>query len=169
VVYTVHLNRIFALIYTDSIELVSALCMLQHTYYVSAIISFLTHIASHRIASSHNCHFSCAPRSINTEHIEFFRSKYSQYQLQDCFYALYDAEVATVLSAFLSVKGLTKKDIKTINAFARTFLLDKLELNVKSRCVFSWSGEDKKACHIIVSLFLLCFDLNSISYTWESR
>jgi hypothetical protein len=80
------------------------------------------------------------PQIFFSEHIEFFGDKFTQYQLQDCFYALYEAEVATVLTAFLSIKKLKKQDIKKIKAFARVFLLDKLELNVKSRCVFSWSG-----------------------------
>ena len=73
------------------------------------------------------------------EHMQLFASKYGQAQLQDSFYTLYNAEVACVRELFVSQLGLTKQEIKRFNKFAKSYLLDSLELNVKSRCVYIWS------------------------------
>ena len=40
-----------------------------------------------------------------------------------------------------AVDGLSKKDIKIFEKFSNTYLLDKLEINTKSRCVLAWSGD----------------------------
>jgi hypothetical protein len=74
-----------------------------------------------------------------TEHLKLYGPEVDQAGLQDAFYALYEPEVAAVTSALTIVKGLHKDHIKKIPKFAKTYLLDRLELNVKSRCVFCWS------------------------------
>lgn len=40
-----------------------------------------------------------------------------------------------------AVDGLSKKQIKTFEKFSHTYLLDKIEINTKSRCVLAWSGD----------------------------
>lgn len=72
--------------------------------------------------------------------MHIFSGKYNQAQLQDSLYALYNAEVACVQELFLEKVAPPKKEAKRFAAFAKSYLLDTLELNVKSRCVFTWSG-----------------------------
>lgn len=49
--------------------------------------------------------------------------------------------VAITSSALLSIRGLHADLVKKIPKFTDTYLLDRLELNVKSRCVFCWSDK----------------------------
>lgn len=70
------------------------------------------------------------------------QSDLGEWQLQDCLYHIYEPEVSCITSSFLSIKGLHKTHIKGMQKFSKTYLLDKLELNVKSRCIFSWSDPE---------------------------
>lgn len=83
------------------------------------------------------------------EHLLLFDDEmggFSQGSLQDALYLLYEPEVQTVLSALLAVDelhaDLRKK--KGVVKFASTYLLDRLELNVKSRCVLAWCDPSYK-------------------------
>jgi hypothetical protein len=73
------------------------------------------------------------------QHLALYPTKIDQAQLQDAFYMLYEPEVEACTSALTIVKGKHKDYIKMIPKFSKTYLLDRLELNVKSRCVFCWS------------------------------
>lgn len=69
----------------------------------------------------------------------------TQNRLQEAFYAIYDPEIAASLDLFCEFKKADKKYVKSVRRFASTYLLDKLELNTKSRCVFCWSGKPSQA------------------------
>ncbi len=73
------------------------------------------------------------------EHLRLYLPALDQASLQNAFYVMYDPEVATVGSALKIVRGLHKDLAKQIPKFADSYLLDRLELNVKSRSVFCWS------------------------------
>lgn len=75
------------------------------------------------------------------EHLRLYSPSLDQASLQDAFYVLYDPEVATVSSALMIVRGLHNDLAKQIPKFTDSYLLDRLELNVKSRSVFCWSDE----------------------------
>ena len=89
------------------------------------------------------------PLPLALEHLQMFSHIYSQAQLQDSFYALYNAEVACVQELFLEKVAPPKKEAKRFVAYAKSFLLDTLELNVKSRCVFTWSGACETRYHLL--------------------
>jgi len=72
-------------------------------------------------------------------HMLLYGRNMDQAQLQDAFYVIFDPEVATTSSALLVVKGLHADHVKKIPKFAELYLLDRLELNVKSRSVFCWA------------------------------
>ena len=74
------------------------------------------------------------------QHILLYGEKLNQIKLQECFYTLYEPEVITCESILTSFKSLEKKNIKSIPKFSKNYLLDVMELNIKSRCVFNWSG-----------------------------
>ena len=74
-------------------------------------------------------------------HLQLYGPELDQAQLQDALYAFSDPEVGAVSSALSIVHGLHKDHAKGIPKYASTYLLDVLELNVKSRCVFCWSDE----------------------------
>ena len=87
-----------------------------------------------------------------------FSHTYTQAQLQDCLYTLYNGEISCVHEWFTmqerftttevkrfmrlssSQAKRTKTELKRFNAYAKSYLLDTLELNVKSRCNYNWSG-----------------------------
>ena len=46
---------------------------------------------------------------------------------------------SSVANAFLLVRGLRKIHFKTIPKYSSSYLLDRLDLNMKTRCVFAWS------------------------------
>ncbi len=67
----------------------------------------------------------------------------SNARLQDCFYSLYVPEVeacAGLLVDTASKDKSLKHHVKGVPKLAKTYLLDKLELNTKARCVLAWSG-----------------------------
>ena len=86
------------------------------------------HVPSHRIV----------------EHLQLWssRSLLTQNRLQEAFYAIYEPEIATSLDLFCEFKKDDPNYVKRVRKFSSTYLLDKLELNTKSRCVFCWSGVD---------------------------
>lgn len=67
-------------------------------------------------------------------------ANFNQFKLQESFYDLFEPELESCRRAFMSVKTLQKHHKKKFPKFSKDYLLDKLELNVKSRCVFAWSG-----------------------------
>jgi len=86
--------------------------------------------------------FLLAPGAHRLEaHLALYGPELDQSQLQDAFYAFSDPEVGAVSSAMGVVHGLHKDHAKGLPKFASTYLLDVLELNVKSRCVFCWSDD----------------------------
>jgi hypothetical protein len=78
-----------------------------------------------------------------TEHIKLYGPTLSNNRLQECFYSLYEPEIETV-SAVLTSAAKTEKHLKhhlkEVPKFTKSYLLDKLELNTKTRCVLAWSG-----------------------------
>ena len=95
---------------------------------------------------------------LHAEHIHMFSHTYTQAQLQDCLYTLYNGEISCVQEWFIvqerftkielkrfmwfnSQAKRTKMELKRFNAYAKSYLLDTLELNVKSRCTYNWSGK----------------------------
>lgn len=66
----------------------------------------------------------------------------NQVQFQNSFYAVFDPEIQTVVENFVAEPGIHKKLKKEFPKFSSTYLLDSLELNTKSRCVFCWSGKN---------------------------
>lgn len=64
---------------------------------------------------------------------------FTQLQLQEALYATYEPEVAACSELFCVLQKDDPKYVKKVKRYASTYLLDKLELNTKSRCVFCWS------------------------------
>lgn len=115
---------------------------------------------------------------MHAEHIHMFSHTYTQAQLQDCFYTLYNGEISCVHEWFTmqerfttnevkrrrfmwlssSQAKRTKTELKRFNAYAKSYLLDTLELNVKSRCTYNWSGT-------YVSIFFLIYRLQNMHIT----
>ena len=73
-------------------------------------------------------------------HMHLYGPELNQERLQECFYSLYEPEVHTCAQLFLLNAAVHKHHRKNMPKFARTYLLDKAELNVKLRCVLAWSG-----------------------------
>lgn len=65
----------------------------------------------------------------------------TQAKLQDCFYSLLEPEIEACSSLLLMQPHLHKDHKKKIPAYAKSYLLDKAEVNMKTRCVLAWSGE----------------------------
>jgi hypothetical protein len=76
----------------------------------------------------------------NVEHLKLHNYTTTHSQLQLCFYTLYDPEVVACTDAFLHITNLNKRNYKTYKKYSKNYLLDVLELNIKSRCIFAWSG-----------------------------
>lgn len=70
----------------------------------------------------------------------------TSFTLQSCFYTLLEPEIIVVSKAYLSVhqsnQKVYKKFEKNISKFTNSYLLDTLDLNTKSRCVFAWSDPE---------------------------
>lgn len=79
---------------------------------------------------------------------------FTQGILQSTYYSLLEPEVATVTEAARTVLEASKDHIKTIKKVTPIYLLDKLELNVKSRCVFAWSGK-LSTCNYLHIIYVL--------------
>ena len=84
-----------------------------------------------------------------------------QNQVQQSFYSLLEPEVLTCQEGFTQLKSPSlamKLHKKKFPKFVKSYLLDKIELNTKSRCVFSWSGMTIDGCLLLFfSDFLLLF------------
>lgn len=72
--------------------------------------------------------------------MKLYGPNFNHISLQRCFYCIFDPEVSICSDAFISLQDLHKDNYKKFPKFSKTYLLDKLELNIKSRCVFAWSG-----------------------------
>lgn len=70
------------------------------------------------------------------------KEHFNQASLQASYYTLFEPEVEASCQTILRLIAFSKDNVKGIRKAAKTYLLDKLELNVKSRCVFAWSGKD---------------------------
>jgi hypothetical protein len=73
------------------------------------------------------------------EHLTLYSSEFNQWQLQDSFYQIFEQEVSAVANTFLLVRGLRKLHFTNLPKYSGSYLLDVLDLNMKNRCVFSWS------------------------------
>jgi hypothetical protein len=73
-------------------------------------------------------------------HLSLYGDKCTQHSLQHSFYNLYDPEIDVTTSIFVKLnKNYEKIHNKKFKKFSATYLLDKLELNSKSRMTFCWS------------------------------
>lgn len=73
------------------------------------------------------------------EHIRLYGASLTQAKLQDCFYSLLEPEIEACSSLLLMQPHLHKDHKKKIPAYAKSYLLDKAEVNMKTRCVLAWS------------------------------
>jgi hypothetical protein len=73
-------------------------------------------------------------------HLRLSRKSFTQAELQNSFYVLYTSEMETIVTGFRAFPGLQKSHLKKFPHAAKVFLLDTLELNSKSRCIFAWAG-----------------------------
>lgn len=74
-------------------------------------------------------------------HVQMYGPQLNQERMQECFYSLYGPEVHTCTQLFLLNPALHPHHKKNLPKFAKTYLLDKHELNVKLRCVLAWNGK----------------------------
>ena len=76
------------------------------------------------------------------EHLSLYQSPLTCATLQDAFYVLYEPEVKLVGDLMSSAPRFgVKAHKKPLKSYLSTYLLDELELNVKTRCVFVWVGD----------------------------
>lgn len=69
-------------------------------------------------------------------------------------HALYEPELQTTVNFLKKYPFQWKKHNKLIPKLSDAYLLDKIELNTKARCILAWSGEE----HIFRLFYLsLCF------------
>ena len=68
--------------------------------------------------------------------------------LQESLYSIYEPEVETCKYILLGLQRLHKDHIKKVPKFTKTYLLDILELNSKSRCIFCWSDPKFEGFHM---------------------
>lgn len=73
-------------------------------------------------------------------HLLLYGDRFDQESLQTSLYALYNTEIDVVVNLFQKYPGITKRIQKTLTKNANAYLLDKLELNTKTRCILAWSG-----------------------------
>jgi hypothetical protein len=79
------------------------------------------------------------------EHLSLYGSPLTNAELQDGFYALFEPEVKLVGDFMQQTPRFSsKKHKKQLKKWLDTYLLDELELNVKTRCVFMWVGDEWK-------------------------
>lgn len=62
---------------------------------------------------------------------------------------LYNDEVDSISNAVQLYPEFQKQQKKKLSKLARVYLLDTLELNTKSRCIFAWAGQ-------FYQLFIFC-------------
>lgn len=73
--------------------------------------------------------------------LKLFGPELNQERLQECFYSLYEPEVHTCTKLFLRSPLVPPHHQKKMPKFAKAYLLDKHDLNMKLRCILGWSGE----------------------------
>lgn len=73
--------------------------------------------------------------------LKLFGPELNQERLQECFYSLYEPEVHTCTKLFLRSPLVHPHHQKKMPKFAKAYLLDKHDLNMKLRCILGWSGE----------------------------
>lgn len=114
------------LIHLQTTGMSSAMPPISDTKLIRIVDAFLRGTSSERLA----------------EHLSLYSSPMSNAALQDGFYALFDPEVK-LIGDFLqqTPQFSAKKHKKIMKKWLDTYLLDDLELNVKSRCVFVWVGD----------------------------
>jgi hypothetical protein len=78
---------------------------------------------------------------VTLEHLLLFGPEVSEELLQLSMHIYFESEVATALYLIQQYPNVHKKCRKRAEKVAKTYLLDALELNVKSRCVYAWSGK----------------------------
>jgi hypothetical protein len=71
-----------------------------------------------------------------------FGPKANQEKLQISFYSFYEPELLTAVSFLKRYPFQYKKHMKLIPKLSNSYLLDKLELNTKVRCIIAWSGKN---------------------------
>lgn len=84
--------------------------------------------------------------------MRLYNQTFTQADLQSSFYLIYNAEIEAVLNGFKAFPGLQKSHLKKFPSAARVYLLDTLELNSKSRCVFAWSGSNMSISLISIGI-----------------
>lgn len=87
--------------------------------------------------------------------VKLFGPELNQERMQECFYSLYEPEVHTCMSLFLQNPALHPHHKKTMPKFAKAYLLDKHDLNMKLRCILGWSGKANYSHHLISSWTLV--------------
>lgn len=80
-----------------------------------------------------------ASERIETQ-LKLYGPELNQERMQECFYSLYEPEIHTYTTIFLQNPALHPHHKKNMPVFAKTYLLDKHDLNMKLRCVLAWSG-----------------------------
>ena len=74
------------------------------------------------------------------EHMRLCGETFTQQQLQSSLYLALEPDVAATTEVLLEQVSMDEKKRKELDKYAKTYLLDVVELNVKSRCVFNWSS-----------------------------
>jgi hypothetical protein len=77
------------------------------------------------------------------EHSRLFGESVDQHLTQQMFYTFLEPEVLACQKGFQLIKSpnlAQKLHKKKFLKFSNYYLLDKLELNTKARCVFCWTG-----------------------------
>jgi hypothetical protein len=86
------------------------------------------------------CIHHCISFASSIAHMNLFGDSLTHDRLQECMYSLFDPEIESITSQVLKIKLWNKKQRKLIGNMSKKFLLDKLELNMKVRCIIAWSG-----------------------------
>ena len=92
----------------------------------------------------------------------FSPTKVTQHQLQENFYAVLEPEINALVSFNNLIKEAHPHHKKRLTKYAKTYLLDVAELNMKSRCVFCWTG-----LIYITNILVFLFNIvNFLSYDY---
>lgn len=107
-------------------------------------------ISTHKLQSVHT--LTCISDSILigtsseriVQHLHLYDEDFSVGQLQDAFYVLFEPETAAVQKALLVLHDLHPDHKKSVPKLSQTYLLDRFELNTKSRSMFAWAIPEYK-------------------------
>jgi hypothetical protein len=100
--------------------------------------------------------------------LEVYGKSFNVSELQNCLYGLYDPEIEAIKSILLANELKNKNFNKAVEKISRSFLLDNLELNSKTRCIIAWSGEKSLYLSENILLFILEFLYNRSIILWVS-